>query len=349
MDITPQDDQSFNSDLTKFAQLTVAILVFYVLYLPGSVYVTYRHGLRGLPTTTWLIGLALIRIIGAACYIAAETTDITNPSEFDALFTVGAVGNIAGIFFLLFCISGLILRPHVHLLLVRPQVEPNTALLRSLFHLFSWIAKILTAGAFILAIFAAAKLGIGASYDFRRAFAIILLFAWLHYIAMTLLLWRQMPNVLGFDRGIVNTLTLIWPIFFLPVLYYLLAAYWENSPNFTILEPNVYFHAFLLTVPEFVIALLLLACLSQLLIMGYGPIPAELTVEQAVRLGWPEIRVLLPAEKGIVGGDDILPAHPVPVRPLHNDVDDDAISADSIPVASPQQHRDLTPTMPHPI
>jgi hypothetical protein len=199
----------------------------------------------------------------------------------------------------------------------------------------------LAVGGFILAVFTAAKLGLGSSYDFRRAFSIILLFAYLHYIGMTVILWIQLKRVLSIDRGIVNTVTLTLPFFLLAVIHFLMAAYWRtlDSYLFSTWEPNVYIQAFMLTVPEFIIALILLACGTQLAVIGKGPIPIELTVEEAVRLGWPEIRIMLPSptEKN----DAAVLLAP---RSFNDD------SRDSIPVVvTPQYHPDAISTTTTPI
>jgi hypothetical protein len=90
--------------LDQHGGLDVAVLIFYSILIFPAVFVCTRQGFGRHAGWLYLVSLPLVRILGAACYIAA----LQNPST--ALFTVAAICNGIGLVPLLLALMGLMKR-----------------------------------------------------------------------------------------------------------------------------------------------------------------------------------------------------------------------------------------------
>lgn len=86
--------------LDNHGDLAVAVLIFYILFIGPAIYVCIRHGVGRHLGWLYLVTLPIVRIVGAACQIAAEQ----NPSV--GLYTAASICNGIGLFPLLMTLMG---------------------------------------------------------------------------------------------------------------------------------------------------------------------------------------------------------------------------------------------------
>lgn len=84
--------------------LSIAVLIFYAIGILPASYVCYRHGIGRHAGWLYLLTLPIVRIVGAACQIAAEQ----KPSV--GLYTAAAVCNGIGLVPLLLTLLSMLKR-----------------------------------------------------------------------------------------------------------------------------------------------------------------------------------------------------------------------------------------------
>lgn len=77
--------------LDSHGGLSIAVLIYYSVGIVGALYVCYRQGLAQSAGWRFLVTLPIVRIVGAACTLAAEQ----NPSV--GLYTAAAICNSIGL------------------------------------------------------------------------------------------------------------------------------------------------------------------------------------------------------------------------------------------------------------
>jgi hypothetical protein len=90
--------------LDQHGDLDVAVLLFYSILIFPAIYVCIKHGFGRHAGWLYLVSLPLVRILGAACYVAA----LQSPST--GLFTAAAICNGIGLVPLLLALMGLMKR-----------------------------------------------------------------------------------------------------------------------------------------------------------------------------------------------------------------------------------------------
>lgn len=86
--------------LDRHGGLAIAVLIFYAVLIGPAIYVCIRHGFGRYLGWFYLVTLPIVRIVGAACQIAAEQ----HPSV--GLYTAAAICNGIGLVPLLLALMG---------------------------------------------------------------------------------------------------------------------------------------------------------------------------------------------------------------------------------------------------
>ena len=90
--------------LTSYSDLAIAFIILYAFILPTSIYVCFRHGFGKQAGWLYLVIVSIVRIVGAACQIAADK----NPSA--GIITATLILNSLGFVPLILVLLGILER-----------------------------------------------------------------------------------------------------------------------------------------------------------------------------------------------------------------------------------------------
>jgi hypothetical protein len=249
--------------LDQHGGLDVAVLIFYSILIFPAVYVCKRQGFRLHAGWLYLVTLPLVRIIGAACYVAA----LQSPST--ALFTTAAICNGIGLVPLLLALMGLMKRVYVDVQFWSPitnQFSSNEGMqmpfpqrIFLVAHLIILVGLALSIAGGVEAIPGNSAKEIAAGITLRKAASILLLVAFFALAAAAARAFKMIKQTWTGDRMIVYAALISLPFLLVRALYYVALTFDTRSVIFNAYKPNVFVQAFMQVLMEFIVFGLFLA------------------------------------------------------------------------------------------
>jgi len=219
--------------------LAVAVLIFYAILLWPAIWVCIHEGFGRHLRWFYLVTLAIVRIVGASCEIAAEQ----KPSV--GLYTAAAICNGVGLVPLLFALLGILKRVNDGM----PTQIPERAFQLARLLTLVGLALAIAGGVEAIPTNSASEISTGTSL--RKAASILLLVVFLIGLAVSGIVVLRINSAWEGDRRIIQAVLASLPFIFVRTIYYVILTFDSHSKTFNAQSPNVYVQAFMQILMEF--------------------------------------------------------------------------------------------------
>ena len=237
--------------LTDQGRLAIAEIVFYIPAGSLAIFVSLRHGFGRALGWSYLVILALVRIVGNAITIYSETA--SNPSQ--GIITTGIILASVGLSPLLNALVAFVKRVN--------EGMQNRRLPAIIFRAL----EIVNIVAVILVAYGGSKANTPSNspsskntgVDMEKAGIIVFIITFVLTAVSTLATFSLIRNAIPGDRRILYFAVASLPFLFVRIIYSIIVIFENNqSKVFNMLKPNIWAESFMEILEEFIVVILFL-------------------------------------------------------------------------------------------
>lgn len=226
--------------------LSIAELIFYVPILPIAAYLVFRHGFSRQAGWLYIALLCTLRLVGAACLIAADQTPNPSTSLVEAGYITSAVGT-----------GPLLLSLLRFLQTISDGMSSNRSLSNQTFRV-AHLLLLAGLGVYIAGAVLETESNSTGPKLFKAGSILFVVF-WLCEVGFTAYFAMHSRDVAHKDRHVLRACVVVIPFVLVRMAYTVATGFSSPGSTFYFLDANVYVQAFMQFAMEAVFVLVFLA------------------------------------------------------------------------------------------